>query len=206
VTRHLEILTQNQQLSKDLNVSQQQIADLLVQNESYQKEIDILESQLEMDAESIRQTEQKKFNKEINKYKSLLEDKDKIIEQHAKEKEQWQKEKLNLVEDTMLFNWMTVAIKLDYTMHNNSSTNFDTAVIYEKLKNERVPYATWPKRILEEIIGMHQINNDTKPNTPAATKKSITTKTGNRDRSKSANVPKEPTQSTVRVMKIYKQY
>jgi len=155
VVGHLELLTQNQLISADLDVSQQQVADLLVQNESFQKEIDILDRQLELDAENIRESEQKKYSKEINKYKSLLAEKDRIIAQQQQEKAHLQHDKRNFVEDTVLFHWMTVAIRLDYTMHNEiGSTSFDKNAIYEKLKNENVPYSAWPKRILEEIVGL----------------------------------------------------
>jgi len=68
VTGHLEILVQNKLISADLDVSQQHVADLLVQNESFQKEIDILDHQLEIDAENIREAEQKKIqqrNKQV---------------------------------------------------------------------------------------------------------------------------------------------
>jgi len=40
-------------------------------------------------------------------------------------------------------------------MHNEvGSTSFDKNAIYEKLKNENISYAAWPKRILEEIVGL----------------------------------------------------
>jgi len=74
--------------------------------------------------------------------------------------EQLKKEKLKLeqhitesVDDSILFHWMTVAIRLDFIMHNHDQTsNFERSATYDQLKEENVPYLAWPKRILNEII------------------------------------------------------
>jgi len=58
------------------------------------------------------------------------------------------------VEDSMLFYWMSVAIRLDQLMHDKRNavvSTFDRQEVYELLKQNHVPYTAWPKKILSEI-------------------------------------------------------
>jgi len=169
--KHLELLSLNQQLSADLEVAQQHMTELIVQNQSHRADIKSLESQFESDLEIVRQSEQKRAQKEISRYKLELEEKDQALEKFREEREQidlenQKMEKLleNYVEDNMLFHWMTLAIRLDYTMHNRAmSSDFDKSTVYEKLKKENVSVGTWPRRILDEIMGSNGVRSSGTP-------------------------------------------
>jgi len=138
------------------------------------------------------ESEKVKFHQELNFYKSELEKKEQILvnndilitklqteKEHdvvtfTAQLEQLQKEKQILekivqaesVDDTILFHWMTVAIRLDFMMHNKGQTsNFDRSTMYDQLKEENVPYMAWPKRILNEIVAANNHKNSTKKST-----------------------------------------
>jgi len=56
-------------------------------------------------------------------------------------------------DDRLLFEWMTMAIRLDYLMHTKTKKTlyFDQEATYEYLKENKVPVAGWPKKILMEL-------------------------------------------------------
>jgi len=78
--------------------------------------------------------------------------------------QQLDKEKTNLekmidasVDDNLLFHWMSVAIRLDFMMHNKGKNcNFDKTATYEQLKEQHIPYVAWPRRILNEIMNANK--------------------------------------------------
>jgi len=57
------------------------------------------------------------------------------------------------VDDRQLFDWMTIAIRLDYIMHTKTKKNlsFDQEATYEYLKEHKIPVSSWPEKILTEI-------------------------------------------------------
>jgi len=53
---------------------------------------------------------------------------------------------------THLFNWMTLAIRLDSSSRGISHNSFDKTQVFTKLYHtEKIPYAAWPKHIMQEF-------------------------------------------------------
>jgi len=69
----------------------------------------------------------------------------------------------NSVDDHVLYDWMVIAIRLDYIIHNRSTqSNFDRDATYLFLKHNKIPYTLWPKHILTQIIGNNRVFADNK--------------------------------------------
>jgi len=172
VEQHLDALSQNQQLSTDLEMSQQHISELILEVQTCQTEMEAERIKQEMDFKE----RERNLLKEIAQLKQTNEEKDKIIER-LKQQESPQpmggdtthnsNSNSNLVEDVFLFEWMTVAIRLDLTMHRQNISSFDKNSLYDKLKEEKVDHSSWPKTISSAMI-----NNSTSSKTnPSPTKK-----------------------------------
>jgi len=152
VEQHLENISQNQQLSTDLEMSQQHISELILEVQTCQTEMEAERIKQEMD----NKDRERKLVNEVLQLKQTIEEKDKIIErlkQDSPHQINLDNNNNNLVEDILLYEWMTVAIRLDLTMHRqNIISNFDKNSFYEKLKQEKESYATWPKSISTAML------------------------------------------------------
>ena len=49
-----------------------------------------------------------------------------------------------------LFNWMCLAIRMD-CLNRGTSEDFDKEELFEQLKQQKSPYSSWPKRILNNF-------------------------------------------------------
>eukprot|EP01124_Arcella_intermedia_P027395 TRINITY_DN5353_c0_g1_i1.p1 TRINITY_DN5353_c0_g1~~TRINITY_DN5353_c0_g1_i1.p1 ORF type:complete len:779 (+),score=187.26 TRINITY_DN5353_c0_g1_i1:74-2410(+) len=104
-----------------------------------------------------------KLNKQ-NTYLSSLEDLVQKLRQDldtktSKYKDRIRKLKVNAqgtdkegMED-QLFYWMTVAIRLDFMMHNRvQNVNIDRTELFNRIKQESEPTSAWPKIILDALL------------------------------------------------------
>lgn len=56
-------------------------------------------------------------------------------------------------EDLMyqLYNWMILAIRLDYNSRGEPTASFDKEALFNQIQNNRFPYTTWPKMITRKM-------------------------------------------------------
>jgi len=100
---------------------------------------------------------EKIIEEQISTLRNLKSERDILLDEVTtlnNRKQEIEKTLSECVDDALLFHWMSVAIRLDYLMHNKSSNpNIDRQAMYEFLKQNKIPYTAWPKKILSEIIG-----------------------------------------------------
>jgi chromosome segregation ATPase len=183
---------ENQHIRDEYDQLQKNNLELITQNETYQKELEQLESSFDGKTAEIQKSEQTLLEEQIDllrteltqkhqqyqqltenlkdtqqsnqKLQSILQEKNESIEESVQSIEKLKLDKLELteriaylskeklvmenkledsVEDSMLFYWMTVAIRLDQLMHDSRNVvfnNFDRQEVYESLKQNQVPY------------------------------------------------------------------
>lgn len=190
---NVELITQNESLQKELEQLESSFdsktAEVQLSEQNLlQEQIELLQTELKQKDQQYQQLTENinNFQQNNQKLQSVLKDKNQSIENSVQliEKLKLEKEELSerisylskekqvmenkledSVEDSMLFYWMTVAIRLDQLMHDSKNVvfnNFDRQEVYDLLKQNQVPYTAWPKKILSELKPHNKSNG--KPN------------------------------------------
>jgi len=138
-------------IKSDLSIKEQIYQQMCNSLQGSQQQLQKLQLELKENSQSIEN-----YTETIERLKSEKIDLMEKISYLSKENEVMESKLEDSVEDSMLFYWMSVAIRLDYLMHGNNGggnfTNFDRQEIYDFLKQNNIPYTAWPKRISSQIL------------------------------------------------------